>query len=228
MELEQSIRQLAGRLSAASINYAVIGGMAMALRGIQRTTFDLDFLLMLSDLERTHKILLEEGYACVYQSENVSHYSKSGGGLTRVDVLHAFRGPSLSMLGCVLEIKRRDVERKTGSPKAAEAEMGQRPMPPRATPGQPVSLPPFGPGRSRDWAALGARDRAFQAQHPRPRLAPALLRSRRRASLFPRHTLGLWEKINNPDFKGVDFDPLLRQAGSNSFTLSPAKWIEPN
>jgi len=38
--------------------------------------------------------------------------------------------------------------------------------------------------------------------------------------------LGLWEKINNPDFKGVEFDPLLFEAGSNSFTLSPTKWIE--
>ena len=37
--------------------------------------------------------------------------------------------------------------------------------------------------------------------------------------------LGLWEKINNPNFKGVEFDPLLNQAGSNSFTLSPSKWI---
>jgi hypothetical protein len=38
--------------------------------------------------------------------------------------------------------------------------------------------------------------------------------------------LGLWENINNPDFKGVEFDPLLFEAGSNSFTLSPTKWIE--
>ena len=38
--------------------------------------------------------------------------------------------------------------------------------------------------------------------------------------------LGLWEKINNPEFKGVEFDPLLFEAGSNSFTLSPSKWIE--
>lgn len=38
--------------------------------------------------------------------------------------------------------------------------------------------------------------------------------------------LGLWEQLNNPDFKGVDFDPLLHEAGSNSFTLSPTKWIE--
>lgn len=38
--------------------------------------------------------------------------------------------------------------------------------------------------------------------------------------------LGLWEQLNNPDFKGVEIDPLLYEAGSNSFTLSPTKWIE--
>ena len=38
--------------------------------------------------------------------------------------------------------------------------------------------------------------------------------------------LGLWEMLNNPDFKGVEFDPLLREAGSNAFTMSPSRWIE--
>ena len=38
--------------------------------------------------------------------------------------------------------------------------------------------------------------------------------------------IGLWEKLNNPQFKGVGFDPLLQEAGSNAFTLSPTKWIE--
>lgn len=38
--------------------------------------------------------------------------------------------------------------------------------------------------------------------------------------------LGLWEQLNNPEFKGVEFDSFLYQAGSNSFTLSPTKWIE--
>jgi hypothetical protein len=38
--------------------------------------------------------------------------------------------------------------------------------------------------------------------------------------------LGLWEKINNAAFKGVEFDSFRLQAGSNSFTLSPSKWIE--
>lgn len=38
--------------------------------------------------------------------------------------------------------------------------------------------------------------------------------------------LGLWEQLNNPDFKGVEFDPFMYQAGTNAFTLSPLKWIE--
>jgi hypothetical protein len=38
--------------------------------------------------------------------------------------------------------------------------------------------------------------------------------------------LGLWEQINNENFKGVEFDSFKNEAGSNSFTLSPTKWIE--
>jgi len=38
--------------------------------------------------------------------------------------------------------------------------------------------------------------------------------------------LGLWETINNNCFKGVEFDTFKNEAGSNSFTLSPSKWIE--
>ena len=38
--------------------------------------------------------------------------------------------------------------------------------------------------------------------------------------------LGLWEQLNNPLFKGVEFDSFLFEAGSNAFTLSPQKWIE--
>jgi hypothetical protein len=37
--------------------------------------------------------------------------------------------------------------------------------------------------------------------------------------------LGLWEKINNPNFNGVEFDPLLSESGKNSFTMSPTRWV---
>ena len=38
--------------------------------------------------------------------------------------------------------------------------------------------------------------------------------------------LGLWEKLNNPDFKLVEFDQFKKEAGFNHFVLSPKKWIE--
>ena len=38
--------------------------------------------------------------------------------------------------------------------------------------------------------------------------------------------LGLWEKLNNPNFKLVEFDQFKNEAGYNHFVLSPKKWIE--
>ncbi len=38
--------------------------------------------------------------------------------------------------------------------------------------------------------------------------------------------LGLWESINNENFKGVEFDALKNEAGSNKFKISPQKWIK--
>ena len=38
--------------------------------------------------------------------------------------------------------------------------------------------------------------------------------------------LGLWEKLNNPNFKLVEFDQFRFEAGENAFVLSPKKWIE--
>jgi KilA-N domain len=37
--------------------------------------------------------------------------------------------------------------------------------------------------------------------------------------------LGLWEKLNNSQFKLVEFDQFRNDAGSNYFVLSPKKWI---
>jgi KilA-N domain len=37
---------------------------------------------------------------------------------------------------------------------------------------------------------------------------------------------GLWEQLNNPDFKGIEFDAFKNESGSNSFALTPQKWID--
>jgi len=38
--------------------------------------------------------------------------------------------------------------------------------------------------------------------------------------------LGLWETLNNPNFKPIEFDRFMREAGTNAFTLSPKRWVE--
>ena len=38
--------------------------------------------------------------------------------------------------------------------------------------------------------------------------------------------LGLWESLHNSDFNPVEFDGIRGQAGLNTFTMSPTKWIE--
>jgi len=38
--------------------------------------------------------------------------------------------------------------------------------------------------------------------------------------------LGIWEQINNPKFKPIEFERFKKEAGLNRFSLSPKKWIE--
>ena len=38
--------------------------------------------------------------------------------------------------------------------------------------------------------------------------------------------LGVWESLNNPDFKPLEFEGFRNRAGLNSFVLTPRQWIE--
>jgi len=38
--------------------------------------------------------------------------------------------------------------------------------------------------------------------------------------------LGLWEQLNNPGFNSIEFDGFKNMAGSNSFSMTPKRWIE--
>lgn len=38
--------------------------------------------------------------------------------------------------------------------------------------------------------------------------------------------LGIWEQLNNPGFKPIEFDGFRKQAGLNSFVLTAKRWIE--
>lgn len=38
--------------------------------------------------------------------------------------------------------------------------------------------------------------------------------------------LGVWEQLNNPGFKPIEFDGIRKQAGLNSFILTAKRWID--
>jgi hypothetical protein len=38
--------------------------------------------------------------------------------------------------------------------------------------------------------------------------------------------IGLWEQFNNPRFNSIEFDGIKSMAGSNSFSLTPKRWIQ--
>jgi hypothetical protein len=38
--------------------------------------------------------------------------------------------------------------------------------------------------------------------------------------------LGVWEQLYNSDFKPLEFEGFMNEAGANAFTLSPQKWID--
>ena len=38
--------------------------------------------------------------------------------------------------------------------------------------------------------------------------------------------LGMWEQLNNPTFKAIEFDDFKKEAGLNRFTFTPKRWTE--
>ena len=98
MNFLEDLPKLVMAFDSQKISYALIGGVAMALRGVQRSTLDADFILLSENLKSCDSILQKMGYRCEFQSKNVSHYFSAEQGLGRIDFLHAFRPASLGML----------------------------------------------------------------------------------------------------------------------------------
>jgi hypothetical protein len=98
MDFFRVLQHLSDSFRQADIHYALIGGFAMAMHGVQRATVDLDFILLLDDLHQADQILSESGYQRHFHSENVSHYRAADAEFGRIDILHAFRPAARAML----------------------------------------------------------------------------------------------------------------------------------
>jgi hypothetical protein len=52
MDFIKVMENVTSQLDTAGVRYALIGGFAIALRGVQRATIDMDFILRLEDWEK--------------------------------------------------------------------------------------------------------------------------------------------------------------------------------
>ena len=64
--VHRTLREVARRLSEKQIDYAIIGGMALALHGFVRPTDDVDLLLTKEGLEKFHSELVGLGYVPLF------------------------------------------------------------------------------------------------------------------------------------------------------------------
>jgi len=98
MDFERVLKTLLQELHQQKIRYAVLGGFALGVLKVPRTTMDMDFLVHRDDLESLHDILNRLGYRRRAQTENVSHYQHTDPVWGGIDILHAFRAFSVAML----------------------------------------------------------------------------------------------------------------------------------
>ena len=63
MDLTSELLNLTRRLNAAGIDYAVCGGLAMAVHGFVRATKDIDLLIRREDLKRVETLAEEVGFS---------------------------------------------------------------------------------------------------------------------------------------------------------------------
>ena len=103
MDFKKVLKIIISEFDKQDIRYGLIGGFALGVLGISRTTVDLDFLVLKDDLEKVEKIMATVGYNCIYKTENVSQYVSPLKVLGEIDFLHAFRKASRSMLKRMIE-----------------------------------------------------------------------------------------------------------------------------
>ena len=68
-EIYETLRRLAQNLREEEIDYAILGGMALALHGFVRPTQDIDLLMTPSGLEKFHERLVGRGYVPIFPVE---------------------------------------------------------------------------------------------------------------------------------------------------------------
>lgn len=98
MDFKPVIKKLIACFNEKNVRYGLMGGFALGLWGVSRSTADLDFLVDRNDMATVDSIMKDLGYKCRFKSDNVSQYVSDLRMFGEIDFLHAFREASREML----------------------------------------------------------------------------------------------------------------------------------
>jgi len=98
MNLSGVLDRIARLLREHDVEFAVIGGLALAAYGAARATIDLDLLVGGEDGDRLHGILAALGYETLHRSANVANYASQEPLDGRIDVLFVRRARGRAIL----------------------------------------------------------------------------------------------------------------------------------
>ncbi len=105
MDLRAVLIEIHTALHNASIDHALIGGLALAAHHCERATVDLDLLADAARADDVDEILVARGYACLHRSENVANYASEKPERGRVDFLFALRSYGRAILARAQEVE---------------------------------------------------------------------------------------------------------------------------
>jgi hypothetical protein len=94
MGLRETLYSTDQILTDAGVEHALIGGLALAMFGIHRATFDVDFLVNGGQKDSAAAALKQAGWLLQLETKEVLHFTGKG----QVDLLLANRPLSLEML----------------------------------------------------------------------------------------------------------------------------------
>jgi predicted nucleotidyltransferase len=90
--------KIAGALRRASIDFALIGGFALAALKVPRATGDLDFLADGKRADDVDRVMQQLGYEVLHRSHDAANFASRNVRLGRVDFLFAHRAYTKGML----------------------------------------------------------------------------------------------------------------------------------
>jgi hypothetical protein len=98
MNIEKVLKLLIREYNKTSVCYALIGGFAIGLQGVDRATVDIDFLLKKENYKGVKSFLESMGYKNVFESENASQFVSVSKELGEIDFIIAHRETAYVML----------------------------------------------------------------------------------------------------------------------------------